>query len=113
VFEDLSLDRQLRLGIDALQHDQPTEVQRLLIPAALSGDDLLASAETGSGKTLAYLIPLTEKILASQSRDQAGTLALVLVPTRELARQVVKVCDQLFSRSPLRAQAITGGVDLK
>lgn len=113
MFEDLSLDRQLRLGIEALQFKQATEVQRQVVPAALSGGDLLASAETGSGKTLAYLVPLAEKILTSPSRDQAGTLGLVLVPTRELARQVVKVCDKLFSRSPLRAQAITGGVDLK
>jgi superfamily II DNA/RNA helicase len=113
VFEDLNLDRRLQLGIDALQHTGPTEVQQRVVPAALAGDDLLASAATGSGKTLAYLIPVAEKILASKACDRAGTLALVLVPTRELARQVATVCDQLCARSPLRAQAITGGVDLK
>lgn len=113
MFDELSLDRQLRLGIDALQHAEATEIQRQVVPAALAGGDLLVSAETGSGKTLAYLIPLTEKILSSQSRSQPGTLALVVVPTRELARQVVKECDGLFSRSPLKAQAITGGADLK
>lgn len=113
MFEELPLDRQLRLGIDALELTEPTEVQKLAVPAALTGSDLLVSAETGSGKTLAYLIPLSQKILATQSHRQHGTLALILVPTRELARQVLKQCRQLLAMSPLKAQAITGGADFK
>ena len=113
MFEELPLDRQLRLGIDALELNQATEVQKLAVPAALAGNDLLVSAETGSGKTLAYLIPLAQKILATQSPGQHGTLALILVPTRELARQVLKQCRQLLAMSPLKAQAITGGADFK
>ncbi len=113
MLEALELDRQLRLGLDALRYAEATEVQAIVVPAVLAGGDLLVSAETGSGKTLAYLVPLTQKILSSRSRNEPGTLALVIVPTRELARQVVKVCDRLFSRSPLKAAAITGGADLK
>jgi ATP-dependent RNA helicase SrmB len=113
VFEALSLDRQLRLGIDALELSEATEVQKLAVPAALAGDDLLVSAETGSGKTLAYLIPLSQKILTTPSDKQLGTLAVILVPTRELARQVLKQCRQLLAMSPLKAQAITGGADFK
>jgi len=77
VFEELQLDRHLRLGIDALALTEATEVQKLAIPAALQGADLLVSAETGSGKTLAYLIPLAQKILAAPSTrrraDPPGT----------------------------------------
>jgi ATP-dependent RNA helicase SrmB len=113
VFEELELDRQLRLGIDALELTTPTEVQQLAVPAALEGKDLLVSAETGSGKTLAYLIPLSQKILAADTAKRAGTLALILVPTRELARQVLKQCRELLAQSPLKAQAITGGADFK
>ena len=113
MFEALSLDRQLRLGIDALELSEATEVQKLAVPAALAGDDLLVSAETGSGKTLAYLIPLSQKILTTPSDKQLGTLAVILVPTRELARQVLKQCRQLLAMSPLKAQAITGGADFK
>ena len=113
MLDDLHLDRQLRLGLDALRFTAATEVQRRAIPAALQGADLLVSAGTGSGKTLAYLVPLAQKILASKSREQPGTLALVLVPTRELARQVVKECGRLLSLSPLQVQAITGGVDFR
>ncbi len=64
MFDELQLDRHLRLGIDALALTAATEVQTLAVPAALEGKDLLVSAETGSGKTLAYLIPLAQKILA-------------------------------------------------
>jgi superfamily II DNA/RNA helicase len=113
VFEELQLDRHLRLGLDALELPQATEVQQLAVPLALQGTDLLVSAETGSGKTLAYLIPLSQKILAAQAPRQPGTLALILVPTRELARQVLKQCRQLLALSPLQAQAITGGADFK
>jgi len=113
VFEELQLDRHLRLGIDALALDEATEVQKLTVPVALQNKDLLVSAETGSGKTLAYLIPLAQKVLTASATRQTGTLALILVPTRELARQVLKQCRQLLVMSPIQAQAITGGADFK
>ncbi|MDE0951543.1 MAG: DEAD/DEAH box helicase [Halioglobus sp.] len=113
MFEEVQLDRSLRIGLDALDLSDATEVQKLAVPAALQGGDVLVSAETGSGKTLAYLIPLSQKILAATSSKQSGTLALILVPTRELARQVLKQCRQLLAKSPVLAQAITGGADFK
>jgi ATP-dependent RNA helicase SrmB len=113
VFEELQLDRHLCLGLEALGLSEATEVQKLTVPLALQGRDLLVSAETGSGKTLAYLIPLAQKILATESNKQQGTLALILVPTRELARQVLKQCRELLAKSPVKAQAITGGADFK
>ncbi len=113
MFEELQLDRHLRLGLDALALAEATEVQKRAIPAALQGIDLLVSAETGSGKTLAYLIPLSQKILAAAADKRSGTRAVILVPTRELARQVLKQCRQLLDLSPVQAQAITGGADFK
>lgn len=113
MFDDLQLDRHLRLGIDALALPTATEVQQLTVPPALAGKDLLVSAETGSGKTLAYLIPLSQRILGANTARESGTLALILVPTRELARQVLKQCRELLALSPVKAQAITGGADFK
>ena len=113
MLEELKLDRQLQLALDAMAFEKATEVQAQVIPAALAGRDLRVSAETGSGKTLAYLIPMAQKILQSDTDPGAGTLAVVLVPTRELARQVLKHCRQLLASSPLRATAITGGADFK
>jgi len=113
VFDELPLDRRLQLGLAALGLTTPTQVQQLAVPAALGGADLLVSAETGSGKTLTYLIPLAQRILAGAGDKRPGTRALILVPTRELARQVLKQCRVLLAQSPLRAQAITGGADFK
>ena len=113
MFEELQLDRRLQLGLDDLGLPDATEVQRQVVPAALSNKDLRVSAETGSGKTLAYLIPLAQKILSAPANSQAGTLALILVPTRELARQVHKHCRQLLAKTPVEVQAITGGADFK
>jgi ATP-dependent RNA helicase SrmB len=113
VFEELLLDRRLQLGLDALALPTPTEVQQRAVPAVIQGKDLQVNAETGSGKTLAYLIPLAQRILSAQGSRQPGTMALILVPTRELARQVLKHTRQLLTSSPLTAQAITGGADFK
>jgi len=61
--------------------------------------DVLAHSETGSGKTLAFLLPIAEALLNRRKkvdRTLDGTLALILVPTRELARQVGNVAENLF-----------------
>jgi ATP-dependent RNA helicase RhlE len=64
---------------------EPFPIQELVLPDALAGRDVLAKSPTGSGKTLAFAIPLAERI----SRDARVPAGLVLVPTRELAMQVV------------------------
>jgi len=113
LFEDLDLHRSLRLALEALPFKKPTEVQSQVVPQALDGIDLQVTAETGSGKTLAYLVPLIQRILTLDNKQTTGTLALVLVPTRELSRQVLKEARQLIKHSPLSAAGITGGADFK
>ena len=113
VLPTIELSRELRLGLEELGFEQATEVQTQVIPAALAGGDLRITAETGSGKTLAYLVPVVQRILERPAERSAGALAVVLVPTRELARQVLKNCRDLCQRSQLKAQAITGGADFK
>jgi len=113
VFEDIPLDKSLRLALQELALTEPTAVQAAAIPPALAGRDLTVTARTGSGKTLAYLIPTVQRILAGDFQSRSGSLALVLVPTRELARQVLAQCRKLIAKSPLSAQAITGGADYK
>jgi ATP-dependent RNA helicase SrmB len=113
VLDDLTLNRQLKLGLDEFELEKATEVQERVVPLALDGKDMLVSAETGSGKTLAYLIPVVERILNNDISHASGTLALILVPTRELARQVLKQTRLLIGKSQLRAAGITGGADTK
>ena len=109
-FSGFELDSRLKQAIEKAGFDEPTPVQRQAIPVALTGRDLLVSAETGSGKTAAFLLPLMHRLLqktVEQERaDPSSTRSLVLVPTRELAIQIVKQCDQLASCSHLKLSLI-------
>ncbi len=71
----------------------PTPVQAQAIPPALEGRDVLATAQTGTGKTLSFLIPLFERMPKNTGSKAAS--ALVLLPTRELAMQVIDRWRQL------------------
>ena len=113
MLEQLQLDRRLQLALDALPFTTTTAVQDLVIPAALAGKDLVVSAETGSGKTLAYLVPLVQRLLAPEPPRAEGPRALILVPTRELARQVLKQCRALLGKTPLQVYGVTGGADFR
>jgi len=85
----------------------PTPVQAAAIPQAMEGKDVLATAQTGTGKTLAFLVPTIEKLAGKQA---AGIAALVLVPTRELAIQVVEQCNALRGRQIPPAALVVGGL---
>jgi ATP-dependent RNA helicase RhlE len=85
----------------------PTPVQAAAIPKALEGKDVLATAQTGTGKTLAFLIPMIEQLLQQVT---PGIAALVLVPTRELAMQVVAQYDALRGKQLSPAALVVGGL---
>jgi ATP-dependent RNA helicase RhlE len=85
----------------------PTPVQAASIPQALEGKDVLATAQTGTGKTLAYLIPVIERMLVNKT---PGIAALVLVPTRELAMQVVEQYNALRGKQLSPAALVVGGL---
>ena len=84
--------RELQKNIEKLGWEVPSPVQQAAIPALMSRRDCLCLAPTGSGKSGAYLIP---SILSLGQPESDGFRALVLVPTRELADQVARVCKQL------------------
>lgn len=112
MFADLKLHDRLLKALDALEFTEPTEVQKATIPLALAGQDLVVSSETGSGKTAAFLLPTLHRLLQNDA-PKSGTRALILTPTRELCRQIVKHCKQLAAFSHLEVNAITGGHDFK
>jgi ATP-dependent RNA helicase RhlE len=86
----------------------PFAVQTLVLPDALAGLDVLAASPTGSGKTLAFGIPMVER--ATEAKGQP--VALVLVPTRELASQVVEELQPLAAARSLRIASVYGGVPI-
>ena len=83
----------------------PFAVQHLVLPDALGGVDVLAASPTGSGKTLAFGIPVVERTSGAPGRPAA----LVLVPTRELATQVVDELEPLAAARSVRIAAVYGG----
>ncbi|GAA5970135.1 hypothetical protein JCM21900_002492 [Sporobolomyces salmonicolor] len=97
-------------SLSALSFPVPTPIQATLLPLALSSSrDVLARARTGSGKTLAYSIPVVQGILQRREREGAegaGTRALVLVPTRELAEQVRGQIGRLVEGLGLEGQGV-------
>ncbi|WP_299975930.1 DEAD/DEAH box helicase [uncultured Pseudoteredinibacter sp.] len=109
---ELIQDRQLHRALEAQELSTATPVQEIAIPAALEGQDLMVSAATGSGKTLAFLLPLYQKLLA-QDAPKTGTRALILCPTRELARQILKQATLLNKFCKIEAAVIAGGAEFK
>ncbi|CAB3402551.1 unnamed protein product [Caenorhabditis bovis] len=88
-FAHFSFDKLLMDAICKSEFEHPTPIQAMAIPAALSGRDVLGIAKTGSGKTAAYLWPAIVHIMDQPDlKSGEGPIALVVVPTRELAVQV-------------------------
>ena len=104
-FESFGLSETLNKSLSAMNYSAPTPIQEKAIPLALQGRDILGSAQTGTGKTAAFSIPLVEALI----RSPQGT-ALVLTPTRELAKQVLTVIHQLLGhQSNIKTAFIIGG----
>jgi ATP-dependent RNA helicase RhlE len=109
-FTNFNLDPRLLKNIQALEFEEPTPIQIATIPAALTGQDILGSAETGTGKTAAYLLPILHRLINSPRPRRPRVL--VLVPTRELALQVAEHARLLGTNTGIRSVAIYGGVSL-
>ncbi|KAK4697699.1 ATP-dependent RNA helicase DDX56/DBP9, partial [Lecanoromycetidae sp. Uapishka_2] len=92
-FSDLGLETRLLQAIAKANFSCPTPIQAKSIPLALEGRDILARSKTGSGKTAAYILPILQSVLQRKIGDKRtkATIALILVPTRELAQQVSRV----------------------
>jgi superfamily II DNA/RNA helicase len=104
------LDERLAQAVNDLGFSAPTPVQQETFEPAMQGEDLFVSAETGSGKTAAYLLPALERLLEEPGR---GVRVLILLPTRELAQQVLKQAKLLGRLTPLTFGHIGGGTDIK
>jgi ATP-dependent RNA helicase RhlE len=107
LFSDMSISAYTKERLAFRKFSIPTPVQSSSIPHALAGKDVLATAQTGTGKTLAYLIPVIERMLKEKT---PGITALALVPTRELAMQVVEQYDALRGKQLGPAALVVGGL---
>lgn len=104
-FEHFHLPAALIESLKRMKIVAPTPIQLATIPLALSGKDILASAQTGSGKTIAYAVPLIVKLL-----NNPQDTALILTPTRELATQVHQILGQIVGpSSSFKSALLIGG----
>jgi len=106
-FSEFSISPSLKEQLKAARFSVPTPVQAAAIPQALAGKDVIATAQTGTGKTLAFLVPVIEKLFGQKT---LGITALVLVPTRELAMQVVAQANALQGKQRPLAALVVGGL---
>ena len=110
-FNELNLSREVLQSIEEMGFVNPSEVQENTIPKILDGHDLLAQAQTGTGKTASFGIPMIEKI---EDNNYESLQALVLVPTRELARQVSEELKKLSKyKKFIKVVSIYGGADMR
>src|SRR5712675_2835986 len=106
-FSELQISNYTKERLSLANFSTPAPVQAAAIPQALEGKDVLATAQTGTGKTLAFLIPVIEHLLQQKT---TGIAALVLVPTRELAMQVVDQYNALRGKQLSPAALVVGGL---
>lgn len=118
-FTELGLISPLLARLTELEYQQPTPIQAQAIPSVLAGRDLIAGANTGSGKTATFALPLLQQIAELQSgKAQASkgnfVTGLVLVPTRELAKQVADSIKSyaVHFNGAIKTVSVFGGVSV-
>jgi superfamily II DNA/RNA helicase len=112
-FAELGLDARLVRVLAASDIHEPFAIQARALPDALAGRDVLGRAQTGSGKTLAFGLPLLTRLAATTGeRREKAPRGLVLVPTRELARQVADALAPLGRSVGVSITTVYGGVSI-
>jgi ATP-dependent RNA helicase DeaD len=106
-FAELGLAPGLCRALSGLGYEEPTPIQRAAVPPLIAGRDLVGQAATGTGKTAAFALPVLQRI--SGRSGQAGVLALILVPTRELAIQVSAAIHSYGRDMSVRVLPVYGG----
>jgi ATP-dependent RNA helicase RhlE len=120
-FTELGLISPLLARLTELEYQQPTPIQAQAIPSVLAGRDLIAGANTGSGKTAAFALPLLQQLgqhlpinkpLSHKNSEGNYVAGLILVPTRELAKQVADSIKSYAAHfnGAIKTVAVFGGV---
>ncbi|MFD6435097.1 DEAD/DEAH box helicase [Streptomyces venezuelae] len=110
-FAELELPGALLRTLDELGVTEPFPIQAATLPSALAGRDVLGRGRTGSGKTLAFGLALLAR-LTGRRAESKQPLALVLVPTRELAQQVTEALTPYAEAMRLRMATVVGGISI-
>jgi len=107
-FEDMRIETSIKDSLKNIGFKTPTEIQVETIPLIKKGYDVIGQSETGSGKTAAFGIPILEKVERGR-----GVQAIILAPTRELAKQISEDLKTYSRLKRLYIQTVYGGVSIK
>ena len=111
-FDKFHLSEDLLRNLNDNGFFRTTDIQFKAIPSILKGEDVLAIAQTGTGKTAAFAIPIINMIHSEKRSKRAlGIKCLVMVPTRELAKQIGEVFNKLSKHTKVKPFALFGGVE--
>ena len=113
-FTALGLNDELLQAVSNQGYTTPTPIQKQAIPHILAGKDVLAGAQTGTGKTAGFTLPMLHRLMENHDPHQKPrrVRALVLVPTRELAAQVLESVQTYGKHLPLTVEMIVGGASI-
>jgi ATP-dependent RNA helicase RhlE len=108
----LGLDEKILKALKDKGYVSATPIQKELIPAMFSGRDIMAGAQTGTGKTAGFSLPVLQTLSKEFEKDKHYLKAIILVPTRELARQVHESVEVYGKYLPLKSTVLYGGANL-
>ena len=125
-FADFNFVSQIDQNLEKTGFVHPSEIQKLAIPVALTGRDVIGLANTGTGKTIAFLLPIINAMLNQKSVNSevldltSGAKpakkrfksALILAPTRELAQQINEEFKKFGAKTGLHSALLVGGVNI-
>lgn len=112
-FSDYNISSDIKKQLEVLGFKRPTDIQFKAIKPILDGEDVMAIAQTGTGKTAAFAIPTIDMISRWKGKygKSDGVKCLVLVPTRELAKQIAGVYHEIAKNTKVKTFGIYGGVE--
>ena len=110
-FSDYPISNLVKEQLNEMGFKKPTDIQFKAIKHILEGEDVMAVAQTGTGKTAAFAIPVIDKLEKRNRKGYKGVRCLVMVPTRELAKQISGVFNEIGRRTSVKTFGLYGGVE--
>lgn len=112
-FKDFPVEEKIKMNVERMGWNRPTDIQYKVIFPVLKGEDVLAIAQTGTGKTASFVIPTVHFVSQGNSKkyQQKSPEILVMVPTRELSEQIRDVYVEIAKGLQVKIMTLMGGVD--
>lgn len=110
-FSDYNISPLIKEQLSAMGFNKPTDIQFKSIKHILEGEDVMAVAQTGTGKTAAFAIPIIDRLEGRNRKGYKGVRCIVMVPTRELAKQISGVFNEIGKRTSVKTFGLYGGVE--